>query len=289
MENSVKIMVDQEKCIKCNKCLEICALMRYLGFEALTDEYVNNMCIECCSCIAVCPEKAISINDHVADTPIGKVPSSDEMLNLIKTRRSTRAFKDQKIKREDWDKLLEAVKYSPTGHNAQDLDIIIIETPEVLEEISKIGMSLAKRFSKIMNVSILRPFLKRMLGDHPYKVFAKAALFYEQQVVRVMEGDDPVLFHAPAVILFIAPKSGRMSRDEADFAAQAVALLAPTLGLGTCHSGLTLVAFDMKKKAMRKIIPIPKGMKVFSALIVGYAKSMPQYVPYRKDRNVYYR
>ena len=60
--------------------------------------------------------------------------------------------------------LLEAVKYSPTGHNAQDLDIMIVETPETLKEFSKIGMNLVKFFSKTVNVSILRPILKKKLG-----------------------------------------------------------------------------------------------------------------------------
>ncbi|MFX0099415.1 MAG: nitroreductase family protein [Candidatus Hodarchaeota archaeon] len=288
MKNFVKINVDAEKCVKCNKCLEICPLTQYLCFESLEDQYMGNMCIECCSCLAVCPEKAIRINDHVPDTLVGKIPSIDEALDLVKFRRTTRAFKKEKVKREDWDKLLEAVKYCPTGHNAQDTDIMIIESPEILQGISKICMELVKLFSKIMNISILRPMFKKTLGEHPYNTFAKAALFYEQQVKRVEKGWDPALFHAPALMLFIGPKTGKMNRDEADFAAQAVTLCAPTLGLGTCHSGLTMVAFEMKGRAMKKIVKIPKNQKVYSALLVGYAKSLPQYVPYRKARNVYY-
>jgi nitroreductase/NAD-dependent dihydropyrimidine dehydrogenase PreA subunit len=284
----VRITVDKEKCIECEKCLEVCPLVRYVCFPSIEDQLARYLCIECCACLAVCPKDAISVGDHVPGTPAGEIPSSDEVLNLIKTRRSIRTFKEQKVEQEHWDKLLEAVKYSPTGHNVQHIDVIIIESPEVLNEISNIGMGLAKRFAGLLNRPVLRPMFKRMMGEHAYMTFARAALFYEQQKEMVERGDDPILFHAPALMLFIGPKFEAMSRNEADLAAQTVALYAPTLGLGTCYSGIVMVAFDGLSRSIPKLVQLPRGYKVFNALIVGYAKPHYRYIPYRKARNVHY-
>jgi nitroreductase/NAD-dependent dihydropyrimidine dehydrogenase PreA subunit len=284
----IEIAVDQEKCTDCGKCLEVCPLVRCVGFQSITDQYVGHLCIECCACLAICPTKAIRIGDLVPGPSVGEIPSSDEMLNLVKTRRSIRSFKEQKVSPEHWDKLLEVVKYSPTGHNVQHIDVMIIESPEVLKEITIIGMDMAQRFAGILGSPLLRPLFERMMGKHTYLVFAKIALFYKQQNEMIERGDDPILFHAPALMLFIAPKSETMSQTEADLAAQTVALYAPTLGLGTCYSGVTTVAFSGRNPPIAKLVQLPKGYQVFNALMVGYPTSRHRYIPYRKARNVRY-
>lgn len=285
---SIEITVDQEKCTDCGKCREVCPLVRYVGFQSITDQYARYLCIECCACLAICPMDAIRVGDFVPDSFVGEIPSSEAVLNLIKTRRSIRTFKEQPVKAEHWAKLLEAVKYSPTGHNVQHVDVIIIESPEVRQEISRIGMGLAKRFAGLLNRPLLRPLFKRMMGEHAYLTFSRAGLFYEQQEEMVASGEDPILFHAPAVMLFIAPKREAMSQTEADLAAQTVALYAPALGLGTCCSGIVMVAFGGLSRTIAKLVQLPQGYQVFNALIVGYPKSRHRYVPYRKDRNVHY-
>ncbi|MCP4613197.1 MAG: 4Fe-4S dicluster domain-containing protein [Planctomycetes bacterium] len=284
----IEIVVDQEKCTDCGRCREVCPLVRYIGFQSINDQYARYLCIECCACLAICPMDAISVGDLVPGPPVDEIPSSYEVLNLIKTRRSIRSFKEQKVKPEHWDNLIEAVKYSPTGHNVQHIDVIIIESPEVLNEISIIGMGLAKRFAGLLNRPLLRPMFKRMMGEHAYLTFARAALFYEQQKEMVEKGDDPILFHAPAVMLFIGPKFETMSQTEADLAAQTVALYAPTLGLGTCYSGIITVAFGGLSRSIAKLVQLPQGYQVFNVLIVGYPKSRHRYIPYRKARNVHY-
>jgi nitroreductase/NAD-dependent dihydropyrimidine dehydrogenase PreA subunit len=287
-EGVVRIVVDKEKCINCHKCLDACPLVRVFGFKSLKDEFAGNICIECGACMAICPQSAITINDLGPAQSVQTMPSSEEVLNLIRRRRSIRAFKKQKVRQEDWEQLLEAVKYAPTGHNAQYIDIMIIESPEVLKKISKAGMDLCKKFSSHLTKPILSMIYKRILGEHTFLVFSKTALFYKQQKEAFDQGEDPILFHAPALMLFLAPKSEFMSKNDADLAAQTVALYAPTLGLGTCYSGVAMAAFSGLVPSIKKAVSIPKGNKVFNALIVGYEKHEYRYIPPRKDRNIYY-
>jgi nitroreductase/NAD-dependent dihydropyrimidine dehydrogenase PreA subunit len=283
----VRIAIDKDKCIECHRCLDACPLVRFVGFASIEDQLAGYTCLQCGGCIAVCPQDAITIGDLPPAIPAGEIPSSGEALNLIKARRSVRAFKEQKVRQEDWDQLLEAVKYSPVGHNSQYVDVMIVESPEILGEISRIGMDFWKKTTMFINKPVFRRIFRRMLGDHAFSVFSKAALFYDQQKDLFERGLDPILFNAPALMLFLAPATETMGRDEADMAAQTVALYAPALGLGTCYSGIVMVLFSTSNAAVKKAVRIPKGYRAYSALMVGYPKDARRYIPYRRDRNVY--
>ena len=284
----VNIAISKEKCRKCNQCLDACPLTQCLGFKTLEDTGLRSMCIRCGSCMAICSHEAISVEGLAAASPVAPIPSSDEMLNLIRQRRSIRAFKSQPINPDDWRKLLEAVKYAPTGHNVQWIDIMIIQSPEVLGKLAQAGMEMFRELSQRVNKPILSSIYKRMLGPHTYSVFSKSSYFYQQQVEMVIQGKDPVLFNAPAIMLFLGSKTELMAKTEADLAAQSVALYAPTLGLATCYSGIVSASFSGMYPGIKKIVEIPDGYTVHNALIVGYPKYTLPYVPYRKERNVYY-
>jgi nitroreductase/Pyruvate/2-oxoacid:ferredoxin oxidoreductase delta subunit len=287
-EESVEIMIDKDKCQDCNRCLDACPLTQCLGFKSLEEQALRSLCIRCGTCMAICPRQAISIDGLVEPSPVAPLPSSHEMLNLIKQRRSVRAFTSQPVKPEDWEKLIEAVKYSPTGHHVQHIDIMIIQSREVLGKLVQVGMELFKMLSGRINKPVFSSFYKRMLGEHTFSVFSKSSLFYDQQVEMVAQGEDPVLFNAPAIMLFLGPKSELMAKTEADLAAQTVALYAPTLGLATCYSGIVSASFSGMYPAIKKIVMMPDGYVVHNALIVGHPKYKMASVPFRKDRNIYY-
>jgi nitroreductase/NAD-dependent dihydropyrimidine dehydrogenase PreA subunit len=283
----VRITIDKEKCIECHRCLDACPIVRVVGFKSIEDELLGYVCLQCGGCMAVCPQGAISVSGLPPATPVGEIPPGGQVLNLIKVRRSVRAFKEEKVKQEDWDQLLEAVKYSPVGHNAQYVDVMIVESPEVLQEISRIGMDLSKTTAMFINKPVFRRIFKRMLGKHTFSVFSKIALFYDQQKEAFEQGLDPILFNPPALMIFLAPETEQMGRVEANMAAQTVALYAPALGLGTCYSGIVMVLFSSSNAAIKKVVPVPRGYEVYSALIIGYPKHTRRFIPYRKDRTVY--
>jgi nitroreductase/NAD-dependent dihydropyrimidine dehydrogenase PreA subunit len=284
----VRVIIDKGKCIECHRCSDACPVVRFVGFKSIEDDLAGYICLQCGGCVAVCPQGAISIGNLPPAIPLGEIPSGDHALNLIKTRRSVRDFKDQQVKREDWDRLLEAVRYSPVGHNSQYVDVMVIESPEVLKKISRIGMDLSKKTAMFINKPIFRSIFKRMLGDHAFSVFSKVALFYDQQKEAFDQGLDPILFNAPALMLFLAPETETMGQAEANMAAQTVALYAPALGLGTCYSGVTMVLFSSSNAAIKKVVKVPSKYKVYSALIVGYPKHVRHFIPHRRERNVYW-
>lgn len=57
------------------------------------------------------------------------------MLNVIKTRRSIRSFKDQPISDEDAEKILDAARLAPSGGNRQRWKFVYVKDPQVLRMI----------------------------------------------------------------------------------------------------------------------------------------------------------
>jgi nitroreductase len=167
---------------------------------------------------------------------------------------------------------------------------MIIESTEILNKISNIGMELLKNMSHLVNKPVLRHIYKRLMGRHTYATVSKLLLLTNLQQEMVERGDDPILFHAPALMLFLTRKLEQMGQIEADLAAQTMALYAPTLGLGTCYAGIVMLAFSGvgASSKIKKIITLPKGYAVSNALIVGYAEHQYRNIPDRKNLNVYY-
>lgn len=287
-ETPVTITIDREKCKNCGKCLEVCPLTTCFGLKSLEGEDAGHVCIACGNCMAVCSFDAIKIGTLPQPEKVEELPTETQALSFIRSRRTTRTFLDKPVKKEDWEKLLEAVKYSPTGHNNQFVDVIIIESRDILREISQMGMKMLEKFASRLNRPVSRFIYRRILGGHTVEVFQGASLHLEKQQDLFDRGGDPILFNAPGLMLFIAPTAELMSKNDSDLAAQTTALLAPSLGLGTCYSGIVTAAFNGVYPAIKKVIKVPEGYSVYNALIVGYAKHRFPYISPRKTRNVTY-
>ena len=56
--------------------------------------------------------------------------------DVIRERFSTRSFKDEKVKKEQLDKILEAGRLAPTAKNNQPIKIYVIESDDALNKIN---------------------------------------------------------------------------------------------------------------------------------------------------------
>lgn len=287
-ERPVEITISREVCNDCGLCREICPLIRSIGFESLEDPLARYACLKCGQCTAICPSGAISVLSLGPAVPSGKLPPAAETLELIKARRSVRAFKKQEIDAGDLAKLIEAVKYSPTGHNTCHNALMIIQSKEILEKISRICVDMLKKTAFFIDKPVFRSVFKRAMGKRSYDTISKLLLFTDLQDQMAEKGEDPVLFNAPALMLFLASRSEIMSHTEADLAAQTVALLSPTLNIGTCYAGLVMLAFSGPGSGgIRKIVEIPEGYDVFNALVLGYPRHRFDKIPDHKDVPVF--
>ncbi|ABN69218.1 nitroreductase [Staphylothermus marinus F1] len=64
--------------------------------------------------------------------------NQEELINFLKTRRSIRKFKSEKIPDEILLKILDTARYSPSAHNSQPWKFVIIDDRQILDRLSKI-------------------------------------------------------------------------------------------------------------------------------------------------------
>ena len=84
--------------------------------------------------MAVCKVSAITLKsfedhkDKIQDYDSKNIPVEyDDLLQLLKQRRSIRWFKNKKIDNETFDKLFEGAYYSPSAQNEQDVEFVVVD------------------------------------------------------------------------------------------------------------------------------------------------------------------
>lgn len=100
------------------------------------------------------------------------------------------------------------------------------------------------------------------------RAFAKTL---DSHYSRHRAGEDPVFYHAPAVLIAHAPSGSYFGRDDAIHALYNVELAAERMGLGSCQMGHFKIALD-RDRSFQKAIELPVGLSPEAALAIGYPK-----------------
>ena len=162
-----KITVDKDKCIYCGMCIKDCFVNAIEFDDNKIPQYgVNgqNICLACQHCMAICPTGALSFGDkNPADSIEVGYGNSEELLQLIKSRRSYRQYKNENVPKEKLDKIIEMLSYPPTGTNSDNLHFSMVETKEKMEEIRSVTYD---KISSVQNPSPMFKMAKEPTGDY---------------------------------------------------------------------------------------------------------------------------
>lgn len=260
------IKVDHNKCVKCGLCATACP-RGLIHLQPEWPESVNaDLCIGCGHCVAVCPTTAI---DNLRSPLSGQIPVADkpeitpeEARWYLRSRRSVRKFKPERVPRETLLKLMDIARFAPTGGNSQGLSYKVIENRMILDAVTRhtvdwmaeqaaVGVPAAKSFSQY--VSVYRN------GGH-----------------------DVILRDAPHLVLAMADKAFVRARENAFFSLAYVELYAPALALGSCWVGLFTAAAYAGCQPLLKLLDLPDDKQMCGAVVVGVPAYRFQRLP---DRN----
>ena len=286
------IGINQEKCINCGQCINECH--RNIFFkedDSVKFEDPDDICIKCGHCLAVCPTDAIIAEDaETFEFEEARDPSQiieyEYLMRFFRGRRSIRQFKDKEIPKEEIEKILEAMRYAPSGSNLQSWNYVVIMDPEKIKFFSDQTMKMLYLLKKVMKLKfILRFFVGA--GTRKLLLDPKNALRLKKIIDDYEAGKDVIFFEAPCVIVLHAPSYGSVAGWDAGIALTHGMFAAQALGIGTCNMGFAQEAARRSKK-LKKWLGIPKGRKVQGVLALGYPSVQFHRAPPRKELQVKY-
>ena len=257
-----KITIDVHKCLLCGDCLKVCPTIFFLEEgQIITKE--EEHCTLCGHCLAICPAEAIT---H-ADLPEGEfLPlrpdsqiSPEALYFFLRSRRSCRNFRPQKVPQEVLEKLIDIARYAPSGHNSQNFEFVVIQDKELIQKLAERTAIFFGNLYKMLSAPGLA--IPPWLAAH-MRGFRLNYEYYQQ-------GKDRIFRNAPALIIIHAPAANVSSAQNCHLAMAHIMLQAQAMGLGTCIIGYFITAAE-RDPSLIKELEIPKDHKIFTCCTVGY-------------------
>jgi nitroreductase len=260
--------IDHAKCSACKSCIADCT--RGLFTEDSTGKIIRlpdemNRCNFCGKCVAICKAEAIlwegNWEDDVESYPGVKNyeenVSYENLMQLLKAKRSVRQYKPKKIPPELLKKVFEAMRYASSADNRRAWKFSVISDPDTIKKLSQESIKMV----------------------YPYIGFpsAEAALNYFETIDK-----DPIFHKAPAVIFHTVTKNASMPAVDAGIVLTYGQLAAHTLGLATCWIGMAH-GLGMNKEMM-KIIGLEGPIQ--GVLTIGYPAVKYYHTPPRAPLKV---
>ena len=190
----------------------------------------------------------------------------DDLLDIVKTRRSIRRYKREPVPDELLMKIMEAGRWAPSGDNNQPWRFIVVRDPEIMDKLGKIAKEgSGRRFAaEFFTGRMQERFAKLKDPEKRKKAF-----------VKLTTGDvSAFLAEAPVIIVVCAKLDVWDVPYDSAMCAQNMMLMAHSLGLSTCC--VVAPVSDMRDdiKAM-DLLKIPHGYKIALPIAVGWPDENP--------------
>lgn len=265
------VEINHDTCTKCGICKFVCSAgliqndnQNYPVSIPETDEACNR----CGACVAACPTGSLNHRD----LPLEISPSIQSELKvslkqceqLIKSRRSVRSYKDEKVPREEITRLIDAARYAPTGGNSQNVKWLVIDNQETMQRLREIG----------------RTFVLEAFANIPAYT-SRLELFKKRRDA----GFDIFLHGAPVLVNTYGEVAMPIAAIDSTIALSYFDLLANSAGLGCCWIGLFSAAANNLSQ-IKDLLGLPEGNQVYGSMIVGYPKYIYPRIPVRNLANV---
>lgn len=268
----MKLLIEATTCIQCDRCVKVCPSEVFVSSQGGTPRTQNiEFCIQCGHCVAICPTDSI-IHESFPQEKVHRfdkkdLPSSEQLMLLLKTRRSGRVFTKDPIPEYFIDQIVEAAHRAPTASNSQKVYFKVITDPAQLKMISDFTVQTFKKLASILNFPLIKPFVKILAPD----LVKYIPSFYEMEK-EYKAGKDMILRGATAVIFIFTPKNQFYGSADCNLAYQNGSLMAETLGVSQFYTGFVLTALARDKKGV-----LTKSLGIKGVIHAGMALGVPPF------------
>lgn len=256
MKSKIDIEIGNE-CIKCRQCERVCpaGIIAYDGKAKCMNINHTERCIVCGQCAAACPVGTLKHSSFPEDSikPFDKsgCPTAEELMLLIKKRRSNRAFSTNEVADEYIDKIIEAAQYTPTARNSRDIGFVVIKNADKLLELSEFTCSTFEKATSRLENPFIKPILSLIRPD-----FYKSVPVMKHVIKSFRKHNEGILRNATAAILIYTKGNGMFSNTDANLAYQNASLMAESLGVNHFYTGYLCAALRLNKGALEKKLGI---------------------------------
>ena len=157
----------------------------------------------------------------------------EDLMSIIKNRRSIRRYQDKDVSSDDMRKILESVQWSPSWANVQCWEVILVRDPDVKTSLQ----GALHKTNPAQKAVVEAPVVLVLCGK------LESSGYYKGQVTT---------------------KFGDWIMFDLGIATQSICLTATELGLGTVIVGL----FDHDK--VKEILGVGEGYEVVVMIPIGY-------------------
>ena len=189
------------------------------------------------------------------------------MLDLIKTRRSTRKYLDRPVPRELLEQIVEAGRYAPSGGNNQTGHFLVVTDPAVLARLAEMAQE---------------AFAGMEVTENTYRSLAFA-------IQAAKRGGYVFHYHAPALIIAANKKDYGNNMADTACALENMMLMANALDLGSCWiNQLRWLNEDPVLLAYERELGLAEDERVYGAVAVGFADTpdgLPEHTPLPRTGN----
>ena len=189
------------------------------------------------------------------------------MLDLIKTRRSTRKYLDRPVPRELLEQIVEAGRYAPSGGNNQTGHFLVVTDPAVLARLAEMAQE---------------AFAGMEVMENTYRSLAFA-------IQAAKRGGYVFHYHAPTLIIAANKKDYGNTMANTACALENMMLMANALDLGSCWiNQLRWLNEDPALLAYERELGLAEDERVYGAVAVGFADTpdgLPERTPLPRTGN----
>jgi nitroreductase len=187
--------------------------------------------------------------------------NSEELLDIVRKRRSVRVYRSGKVSGPQLEMILEAARWAPSGANTQPWEFVVTRDRAKMKRVRRIYDEEWKR-RKLENPVNYKGLKKDYVGDVSVLVLACA----DPRTMRVylttrQPGDREKLFQASIAN-----------------AVEHMMLMAASMGLGTVWVSVR----EEVEAELRELFKVPEALRLLWIMPIGHAKSWPKAKPRRK-------
>jgi nitroreductase/NAD-dependent dihydropyrimidine dehydrogenase PreA subunit len=266
------IHVNPDSCTGCGVCSSIC-LARIIsppdaeGIPRIPEEK-DEACMKCGQCVAFCPSGSLTLGSHPDQETLkawnGEELTPELMSRYLKSRRSTRQFRPDIVPRETINAILDAARYAASGGNRQPVQWLVVHDPESVRQVAYLSID----------------YMRTLVGTaHPF------AAYFPTLLSSWENGIDVICRGAPHLVIPHIPQENPLAPVDGIIALTHFDLVSPVYGIGTCWAGFVTMAASAYQP-LQKFLGIPEGRIPAYAMMFGYPRFKPSYIPERNPLTV---